>query len=745
MENIILKIKNLSKAYSSEVQSIDVIRDLNLEVKQKEFLIVFGPSGSGKSTLLNLILGLEKLTTGELTFLGRRIDKTSEKELSEFRKDNIGIVYQQPYWIKSIDVVGNVAFPLSMKGIRKDTAYNKAMEALSSVGMEKWANFHPSELSSGQQQKVSLARAIITDPQIIIADEPTGNLDYNSGKRITEYLKELSEKGKTIIMVTHNLDNLDYGTRLIHIIDGRIVEDFDLTQKNIDEIKKQLISKDHIKSLVKDEIAPKSALGKNKLIDTRILEKTNPFVLIKEVILILLLSILSLIHKGIYYLLSIKILPEFIRTFRFKFTNSFNKIVNALDSKEANTINYSDLFDISIKNLFSKRKRSFIAIFGVALGIGFTVLLISLGFGLESLIISRTASINQLKHIEVFPAIGESVELNDDSINSIKDLSGVNKVLPLIGIAGKISYQESNLDIVIYGVQSEYLKNSDSLIIDGEYFKSDNLYVPEDGERSNEVVINKALLDLLELDNGIVNEDIKLGYLLENNISTTDDEEIENELTFNDFSVTGVIESEDVPVAYIPIEVLRDAESSKYSQLKVISFSQDEVGELRGKINALGFRTSSILDTIEQIESLFSSVRIIFGVIGLISLFIASLGMFNTLTVSLLERVREVGLMKVMGANSREIRRLFLSEAISMGVLGGVIGIIIGLVSAFILTLILSIISLAQGGDYISLFVLPFNTIVLIIVLSGFTGILTGFYPSRRATNIPALDALRYE
>lgn len=187
-------------------------------------------------------MGLEKPTKGKVIFKGVEISTSTEDDLAEFRKRNIGIVYQQSYWIKSLNVVENVALPLVLRGIDKQVAEASALTILNSLGMKEWATYHPHELSSGQQQKVSLSRALITNPDIIIADEPTGNLDYRSGQLITSYLKKLAETGKTVIMVTHNLDNLDYAERVINIFDGRVADDFELNSNNLDDVKKALIT-----------------------------------------------------------------------------------------------------------------------------------------------------------------------------------------------------------------------------------------------------------------------------------------------------------------------------------------------------------------------------------------------------------------------------------------------------------------------------------------------------------------------
>ncbi|KKR05700.1 MAG: ABC transporter related protein [candidate division WS6 bacterium GW2011_GWF2_39_15] len=224
----VIKIESLSKSFHVGIQDVPVLRGITLDISSSDFTIIYGPSGCGKSTLLHTILGLEKPTSGSIKFFGVDLYSAdlNEDDRSELRKKSIGMVYQQPNWIKSLTVIENVAFPLSLIGVPKVTRLEAAKKELEKLGMISWSNYKPSELSSGQQQKVALARALITDPQIIIADEPTGNLDYESGLELMNVLAELNlVDRKTILMVTHDLEYLRYTKSSIHMLNGEIVKD----------------------------------------------------------------------------------------------------------------------------------------------------------------------------------------------------------------------------------------------------------------------------------------------------------------------------------------------------------------------------------------------------------------------------------------------------------------------------------------------------------------------------------------
>lgn len=217
--------KQIEKAFTITDGVVPVLKGIDLTIKKGEFVIIFGPSGCGKSTLLHTLLGLEPPTGGQLHVDAKDFYSLNEDERASYRRFHYGIIYQQPLWIGSLDVKDNVAFALHLMDLTDDEIKTRVMKSLELVGMEKWADYHPMELSSGQQQKISLARAMTLDPVLLVADEPTGNLDTVSGQELIENFCKLSEGGKTIIMVTHDLEYLRYGTHLVHMVDGKVVEE----------------------------------------------------------------------------------------------------------------------------------------------------------------------------------------------------------------------------------------------------------------------------------------------------------------------------------------------------------------------------------------------------------------------------------------------------------------------------------------------------------------------------------------
>jgi ABC-type lipoprotein export system ATPase subunit len=233
-DNLIITADHIQKTFHVGGQEVQILRDISLQINRGDFVVIFGPSGCGKSTLLHIILGLESPSAGVLTFLGQNLYSfPKEDDRSDFRKHHIGMVYQQPNWIKSLTVLENVGFPLTLLGQPKATAFSSALDVLNLVNMANWANYIPTELSSGQQQRIALARALVTNPEVIIADEPTGNLDFEGGQQLMQLLRDLNEKQqKTILMVTHDLDYIRFAKVAIHILDGKVIANYDESNKS---------------------------------------------------------------------------------------------------------------------------------------------------------------------------------------------------------------------------------------------------------------------------------------------------------------------------------------------------------------------------------------------------------------------------------------------------------------------------------------------------------------------------------
>ena len=223
MAESLIKIKNISHGFKVEQSEVNVLSDISFEIKNNSFNVIYGPSGSGKSTLLNIIAGLLEPSKGSVEFNTKNIYKYKPSELAYFRAKEVGFIFQENFWVKSLNVIDNVSLPLAMLGIDRIGAHKIAFDELKRVGMESYANKKPKVLSVGEQQRIAIARALTNKPSLIVADEPTGNLDSNNGDKMVRLLKECQEKlGCTIILVTHNLEYLPLADHLLYMEDGHI-------------------------------------------------------------------------------------------------------------------------------------------------------------------------------------------------------------------------------------------------------------------------------------------------------------------------------------------------------------------------------------------------------------------------------------------------------------------------------------------------------------------------------------------
>ena len=225
MENLI-KVQDMCKVYNPGENEVRALDHVNLEINKGEFIAIIGHSGSGKSTLMNMLGCLDVPTSGSYYLNGRDVSAMKDNQLSEIRNQEIGFIFQGFNLIANLNAMENVELPLIYRGIGKGERHRLAKEALTKVGLSKRMEHKPSEMSGGQQQRVAIARAIAAEPPVILADEPTGNLDSASTKEIMEILKSLHEAGRSVILITHDNDIADQAKRVVRILDGKIVEDY---------------------------------------------------------------------------------------------------------------------------------------------------------------------------------------------------------------------------------------------------------------------------------------------------------------------------------------------------------------------------------------------------------------------------------------------------------------------------------------------------------------------------------------
>ena len=221
----VIEVKNLYKLYRVGDEVVRALDGVDFEIYEGEFCAIVGTSGSGKSTLLNMLAGLEKPTKGEVIISHHHIEKLNEVQLVRFRRENVGFIFQSFHLLGTMNALENVALPLSFRGVPREVRMKEADKMLNLVNLKKHKNHLPNQMSGGQQQRVGVARALVVNPKIIFADEPTGNLDSHTSEEVMELMQRVvQEQKKTLVMVTHDAHLATYADRVFHIRDGKILK-----------------------------------------------------------------------------------------------------------------------------------------------------------------------------------------------------------------------------------------------------------------------------------------------------------------------------------------------------------------------------------------------------------------------------------------------------------------------------------------------------------------------------------------
>ncbi|MCI5868195.1 MAG: ABC transporter ATP-binding protein [Dorea sp.] len=221
----VIEVRNLYKLYRVGDEVVRALDGVNFEIYEGEFCAIVGTSGSGKSTLLNMLAGLEKPTKGTILIAGQQIEQMNEEQLVRFRRENVGFIFQSFHLMGTMNALENVALPLSFQGVPKNIRMKKADAMLDLVNLKQHKKHLPNQMSGGQQQRVGVARALVVDPRIIFADEPTGNLDSHTSEEVMELMRKVvKEQHKTLVMVTHDNHLASYADRVFHIMDGKILK-----------------------------------------------------------------------------------------------------------------------------------------------------------------------------------------------------------------------------------------------------------------------------------------------------------------------------------------------------------------------------------------------------------------------------------------------------------------------------------------------------------------------------------------
>ena len=412
-------------------------------------------------------------------------------------------------------------------------------------------------------------------------------------------------------------------------------------------------------------------------------------------------------------------------------------------------------FYFAFRMFQTNKLRTFLTVLGISIGIGTILFLVSLGYGLQSLLLERIASKNALLSIDI-KSKEDVLLINDEVLQRIRDIKDIEDVIPVTATKGLI-----RLDDVQGGTNVN--------IVDPSYFQyfptkpQKGEYISATGEgKTNGVIVSEAVLRLFNLSiSDVFNEkgepikEIEVVLFWEDNENTTaEDENIEQTIQSSNivpqileqkFFIVGVMREPVVTYMYIARQDVPNIPITTYSEAKVKAATDEARETARNSALEMGFEVAAIVDTLVQTTRIFRIIQITLGVFGLVALVVSAIGMFNTMTIALLERTREIGIIKSIGARRKDVANLFLIESGMLGILGGLGGILFGYLMGVIFNLGLNILASFLGGQSLELFERPLWFIATIFVFSGIVGFVTGIYPAIRASKLNALEALQYK
>lgn len=650
----LLQLKDVNKYYKLDnSQTFHALKNINVSFNRGELVSIIGESGSGKSTMMNLIGGLDSNFEGELLIEGKNIGQFTERELDEYRKNKIGFVFQSCNLIPHLSILDNVTIALTLSNVSKEIRIEKATKVLKEVGLEKHIHKKPNQLSGGQKQRVAIARALINDPEIILADEPTGALDSETTEQVLNIIKNIARRGKLVIMVTHSEKVAAHSSRVIKIFDGEIVED-----KKGTPLENVVIEENNIKK-----------------------SKQN-------------LSLFSAIR-------------------------------------------------LAANNMRQKLKRNVLVAVGVSIGIMSIVLMLSLGNGLKSYFNDMINSFMNPLVVEVNMKVdadpndptaamkammGAKTPFEKKNIEELKKINGVKEVengFSIVSMSGNntLTYGKKQSDIIMLNSMSDTITK-------------DNL---TEGTLpgKNEILVSKLAADKLGGD--VIGKKVKLNAF----VDTT---EVQGEFTISGVYTTGNKDrmSETTEVVFMNYNDLESLLKDKGTELKpsveyIVANTEEDASRIKTEILDLGYSGSTQEVMGDQMLTMLNILTIVLAGIAGISLIVSSIMILVVLHISVVERTKEIGLLRAIGARSKDIKRIFVSEAFLIGLFSGIIGI----ASAFVISIGANIGSM-EAFDMNVINITPLYAICGIAV-STIVSMCAGLVPARKAAKLDPVDSLRTE
>lgn len=648
----VMELKHVNKSYKiSGGETFQALKDVNLSFEKGELVSIIGESGSGKSTLMNLIGGLDSDFQGEIVVDRDNIGDYSEKNLVQYHKEKVGFVFQSFNLISHLSVLDNVTLAMTLSNVSKADREKRAKEILSAVGLQDQLYKKPDAISGGQKQRVAIARALVNDPDIIIADEPTGALDSETTEQVLEMIKEIAENGKLVIMVTHSERVAAYSSRVVTIDDGRVINDQVKNTLTVTDNKYKTSKPNRNKNL--------SLFGAMKLALLNMKEKLSRNILIALGGSIGIMSVILMLSLG-----------SGVNAYLTDTMNSqVNPLVSEVHMPDEETGNQTDINKIQDQNPM---------------------------LGLSSAASFETENIEELAGINHVEAVEEG--FTNFSI-------GTNKA----------TFDENTAQFMSVTTVSSMITSAD--IIEGS--------LPKDGE----VVITQNMADTLGED--LVGQDIQVETIV-------NEESLDLTMT-----VSGIYGSEGgLDAVYLTYEDLKSFVEEAGGELDpnivyLVSDNAANTESIKAEVEDLNYKgstTEALADTFSQMLDIFTYV--LAGVAG-ISLIVSAIMILTVLYISVVERTKEIGVIKAIGGRKKDIRRIFVSESFLIGLFSGLFGV--GIAWG------LSLAANAVSTNYFEIDIIDLTPMYAVsgIVLSIFISMVAGLMPAAKAAKLDPVESLR--
>lgn len=395
---------------------------------------------------------------------------------------------------------------------------------------------------------------------------------------------------------------------------------------------------------------------------------------------------------------------------------------------------FLDLLKLSLRMFKARTMRTLLTILGMSVGIAAIMFLVSFGYGLQRTLLERITTSDALASVDVtIGKEGGPAILDNAAITELSQMENVTAVVPVLELAGQGRFDDITLDINTVSSESSLEKSEGLTIEEGRFFTE---------REQDRIVITQAVAQVFNIPiNEMIGKSVTLTIFPESVADGRREMSYQAPVTY---TIVGVAQGDSNSV-YLPLSSLTGFPLTNYTKLKVKSDSSETLDALRRTLEEKGFIVSSISETVDQANKVFSAVQIVLMIFGMIALIVSAIGMFNTMTIALLERTEEIGIMKAIGASNFNISLMFIMESTLMGFLGALGGITLGFLEGEVINLLINLLATRFGGEAVDLFYSPLWFTLTIIAFGAFVGLLTGIFPARKASSLDTLEALRYK